>query len=121
MSGLRTISFPEGNATIATGPELREHKAWSRVFHGKCKDHRYYEIIEETLDNDFQYQYLLLHDRTGVIRGIQPFFFAQQNLVEGIPGAFRGIVDAIRKAEAGKELIPGNIERGAASVDGFFG
>ncbi len=96
MSVVRTISFPEGSATIATGPELREHEAWSRAFHAQCKDHRYYEIIEETLDNDFEYQYLLLHDRAGVIRGIQPFFFVRQNLVEGIPGAFRGMVDSIR-------------------------
>src|SRR5438552_14768852 len=98
MSVPRTISFPEGSATVATGSELREDEAWSSAFQAHCKDHRYYEIIEETLDNDFQYQYLLLRDRAGVIRGIQPFFFARQNLVEGIPGVFRGIVDFIRKA-----------------------
>src|SRR5437868_11625759 len=98
MSVARTISFPEGSATIATGAELRESDVWSNAFHAQCKDHRYDAIIEETLDNDFQYQYLVLHDRVGVIRGIQPFFFVRQNLVEGIPGAFRGIVDSIRKA-----------------------
>src|SRR5206468_700330 len=30
-------------------------------------------------------------------RGIQPFFFVQQNLVEGIPGGPRRLVDSIRK------------------------
>ena len=98
MSVARTISFPEGSAIIATGPELRKHEAWSSAFHAQCKDHRYYEIIEETLDNDFEYQYLLLRDRASVIRGIQPFFFVRQNLVEGIPGAFWGLVDSIRRA-----------------------
>ena len=98
MSVARTISFPEGSATIATGAELRESDVWSNAFHAQCKDHRYYEIIEETLDNDFEYQYLVLRDRTGVNRGIQPFFFVRQNLVEGIPGPFRRIVDSIRKA-----------------------
>ena len=98
MSVPHTISFPEGSAIIATGPELRKHESWSSVFQAQCKDHRYYEIIEETLDNDFEYQYLLLRDRAGEIRGIQPFFFVRQNLIEGIPGAFRGMVDSIRRA-----------------------
>src|SRR5437868_14303191 len=98
MSVARTISFPEGSATIATGAELRESDVWSNAFHAQCKDHRYYEIIEDTLDNDFEYQYLVLRDRTGANRGIQPFFFVRQNLVEGIPGPFRRIVDSIRKA-----------------------
>ena len=97
MSVPRTISFPEGNAIIATGPELRKYEAWGSAFHAQCKDHRYYEIIEETLDNDFEYRYLLLRDRAGIIRGIQPFFFVRQNLVEGIPGGFRGTVNSIRK------------------------
>jgi predicted N-acyltransferase len=97
MSVPCTISFSEGSAIIATGPELRKHESWSSAFQAQCKDHRYYEIIEETLDNDFEYQYLLLRDRAGVIRGIQPFFFVRQNLVEGIPGAFRGMVDSIRR------------------------
>ena len=97
MSDARTIFFLEGSATIATGSELRKDEAWSSAFRAQCKDHRYYEIIEETLDNDFEYRYLLLRDRASVVRGIQPFFFVRQNLVEGIPGAFRGIVDSIRK------------------------
>src|SRR5437868_14469740 len=97
MPVVSTISFSEGSATIARGPELHREKAWPGAFQAQCKDYRYYEIIEKTLDNDFEYQYLLLRDRTGTIRGIQPFFFVRQNLVEGIPGPFRRIVDSIRR------------------------
>src|SRR5207245_10665803 len=53
--------------------------------------------IEQTLANDFEYRYLLLEDHSGNIRAIQPIFFVQQNLVEGVPGKFRAIVDLIRK------------------------
>src|SRR6267143_211960 len=98
MPVARTISFPEGTATIATGAELRDYDVLRYAFRAQCNDHRYYEIIEETLDNDFEYQYLLLRDRAGVSRGIQPFFFVRQNLVEGVTGPFRRIVDSIRKA-----------------------
>jgi len=120
MSVARTISFPEGSAIIATGPELRKHEAWSSAFHAQCKDHRYYEIIEETLDNDFEYQYLVLRDRPGVIRGIQPFFFLRQNLIEGIPGAFRGMVDSIRRAWP-KFLTSRVLMVGCAAGEGHLG
>ena len=92
-----TISFPQGVAKIATRAGLHGCEAWKRAFQDKCKDHRYYEIIEQTLANDFEHRYLLLEDRSGNIRAIQPIFFVRQNLVEGVPGKLRSIVDLVRK------------------------
>src|SRR6202030_2518352 len=71
--------------------------AWKRAFPDKCKDHRYYELIEATLANDFEYHYAQLEDTAGNIRAIQPIFFVRQNLIEGMRGAFRRIVDLVRK------------------------
>jgi predicted N-acyltransferase len=92
-----TISFPHGVARIVTLAELRDIEAWKRAFQNKCKDHRYYEIIEQTLANDFEYRYLLLEDQAGRVRAIQPILFVRQNLVEGVPGKLRTIVDLVRK------------------------
>jgi predicted N-acyltransferase len=78
-------------------PELRDCDAWKRVLQNKCKDRRYYEIVEETLQGGFHYQYLLLEDSSGTVRAIQPMFFVRQNLVEGVPGKIRSIVDFVRK------------------------
>src|SRR5438876_45657 len=86
---MTTFSFEDGTAAVVSPDELRQYEDWPSAFHDCCKDHRFYEIIEETLANDFEYQYLILRDRTGKMRGIQPFFFVQQNLVEGIPGGTR--------------------------------
>src|SRR2546423_696023 len=91
------FSFKDGTAAVVSPNELRQYEDWPRAFHDCCKDHRFYEIIEKTLANDFDYQYLILRDLTGKMRGIQPFFFVQQNLVEGIPGGPRRLVDSIRK------------------------
>ena len=91
------FSFKDGTAAVVSPNELRQYEDWPNAFHDCCKDHRFYEIIEKTLDNDFDYQYLILRDLTGKMRGIQPFFFVQQNLVEGIPGGPRRLVDSIRK------------------------
>src|SRR5207237_6918094 len=94
---MSTFAFKDGTAAVVSPDELQQYEYWPSAFHDCCKDHRFYEIIEETLANDFEYQYLILRDLTGKVRGIQPFFLVQQNLVEGIPGGVRRLVESIRK------------------------
>jgi predicted N-acyltransferase len=91
------IPFPQGVAKVVTLAELQNCGAWRRAFQNKCQDHRYYEIVEETLQNDFEHHYVLLEDSSGNVRAIQPVFFVRQNLVEGVPGKIRSVVDVVRK------------------------
>jgi hypothetical protein len=97
MSVGNTIPFPQGAAKVVTLAELQNCDAWRRAFQNKCKDHRYYEIVDETLEGDFQHHYFVLEDDAGNARAIQPVFFVRQNLVEGVPGKIRSLVDFIRK------------------------
>jgi hypothetical protein len=92
-----TIQFPQGVLKVVTLAELHNCGAWRRAFHNKCKDHRYYEIVEETVEGDFDYHYLLLEDGFGNTRAIQPVFFVRQDLIEGVPGKISSIVDRVRK------------------------
>ena len=92
-----TIRSPQGVMRVFTRTELENCEPWKRVFQNRCKDHRYYEIVDETLQNDFEHHYLWLEDPSGTIRAIQPVFFVQQNLVEGVPGKIRSVIDVIRK------------------------
>ena len=92
------IPFPQGVAKVVTLAELQNCDAWKRVLRNKCQNHRYYEIVEETLlENDFEHHYLKLEDDSGNVRAVQPVFFVRQNLVEGVPGKVRDLVDGIRK------------------------
>src|SRR6266496_5332561 len=91
------IRLSHGVVKVLTLAELQNCGAWRRAFQNKCQDHRYYEIVEETLQNDFEHHYLLLEDSSGNARAIQPVFFVRQNLVEGVPGKIRSVVDVIRK------------------------
>src|SRR5437899_8742360 len=91
------IPFPQGVAKVLTLAELQDCGAWRRALQNKCKDNRYYEIVEETLQCGFEHHYLRLEDNSGNVRAIQPVFFVRQNLVEGVPGKIRSIVDFIRK------------------------
>ena len=97
MSVGNTIPFPQGAAKVVTLAELQNCDAWRRTFQNKCKDHRYYEIVDETLEGDFEHRYFVLEDDAGNARAIQPVFFVRQNLVEGVPGKIRSLVDLIRK------------------------
>jgi predicted N-acyltransferase len=91
------VSFPQGTAKILRLSDLRGSECWKRAFQDKCKDHRFYEIVEQTLANDFEHRYLLLEDQSGRARAVQPIFFVRQNLIEGVPGKLRTIVDLVRK------------------------
>src|SRR5713226_1839042 len=97
MPASTSIPSPQGAAKVVTRAELQNCDAWKHAFRNKCKDHRYYEIVEETLGGDFEHHYLLLEDDSGNMRAIQPVFFVRQNLVEGVPGKIRSVVDFIRK------------------------
>ena len=91
------IPFSQGLAKIVRLAQLQNRDAWERAFRKKCKDHRYYEIVDETLGGNFEHHYLVIEDRSGNVRAIQPVFFVRQNLVEGVPRRIRSLVELIRK------------------------
>ena len=97
MAAGNKIPFPNGAAKVVALTDVQNREEWKRAFQNRCKDHRYYEIVEETLRNDFEHQYVRLEDSSGNICAIQPVFFVRQNLVEGVPGKIRSVVDLIRK------------------------
>src|SRR5215203_5570157 len=90
------IPFPGGVGRVIGLDEVRHLSAWPEALAAKAKDHRFYEIVEETLASGFEHHYLVLQDETGATRAVQPFFFVRQNLVEGIP-ALRSVVEAVRR------------------------
>src|SRR5213075_1138934 len=91
------IPFPQGVIKVLALAELQNCGAWKRALQNKCKDHRYHEIVQETLQCGFEHHYLLIEDHAGQVRAIQPVFFVRQNLVEGVQGRVRSIVGTIRK------------------------
>jgi len=97
MAVTTTIPIHNGIAKIVSRTELQNCDAWERAFQNKCKDHRYYEIVDETLHGNFEHYYFVLEDDSGDVRAVQPVFFVRQNLVEGMPGNFRFVVDFVRK------------------------
>src|SRR5205809_7631486 len=100
MPHANRILVAEGSVTVVQLREVQNCDAWKRALRNKCKDHRYYEIVEETLECGFEHHYLLFEDRPGNGCAIQPLFFVRQSLVEGVPGRISPRVDAICKVSA---------------------
>jgi predicted N-acyltransferase len=96
MPSGESINFSTGVARVLTLEQLRNLDAWQFAFAGKAKDHRFYEIVADTLGSNFEHHYLSLEDSAGAVHGVQPVFFLQQNLVEGIP-ALRAAAEKIRR------------------------
>ncbi|HEY2138796.1 MAG TPA: GNAT family N-acetyltransferase [Chthoniobacterales bacterium] len=96
MPAGESINFSNGVARVLSRADLNECEPWQHAFSGKTKDHRFYEIVADTLDSKFEHHYLLLEGGDRKVRAIQPIFFVQQNLVEGVP-ALRGVVEGIRR------------------------
>lgn len=73
----------DGDVTVITRRQLLDLPEWKSAFAGRRKDWRYYQIVEETIPQDFDYRYFVLHDRDGAVRAIQPFFLLRQDLLQG--------------------------------------
>lgn len=85
-----------GTVEIVTRADLAGVKHWTRAFAGQRKDHRYYELIERTLCPDFAYRYLVIKDGHGDVRGIQPCFLLDQDLLAGVPALKRAADRVVR-------------------------
>ena len=97
--GADALRFPTtcGDAWVVTTassiPEELRHAALA----GRNKDFRYYELLEETLREQFDYRYAVLHDEASDEWAIQPLFFVNQDLLGGLPKAVRALFAPIRK------------------------
>jgi len=86
-----------GRAAIADGVPPEDYDTWVECFEGKALDHRYYEIVCESLEHQFRHYYLLLKDGEGRTRAVQPCLVLSQDLVTGTPAAVRKPIEWVRK------------------------
>jgi hypothetical protein len=77
--------------------DLVKFPCWRTAFANERKDHRYYELIEDTLHPEFEYRYFVLRDADGEVRAVEPFFVLDQDLLAGISGRLGGFIDGIRR------------------------
>ncbi len=67
------------------------------AFVGGRKDHRFYELVEDTIRQGFDYRYFAIKGRDGEVLAIQPFFILDQDLLGGVTSKIRAIVHSARR------------------------
>src|SRR5271157_1681114 len=82
---------------IKTKAQIQGTPAWEHAFTGLRKDRRYYELVEDTIHQGFEYRYFVLSDAAGEVRAIQPFFIADQDLLAGMGAGTGRAAGAIRR------------------------
>jgi hypothetical protein len=75
---------------VVSRRQLQNCPHWRRAFASQHKDHRYYEIVEDTIHPEFDYWYFAIGNPHGEIQAIQPSNCARANVASsGGPSARR--------------------------------
>jgi hypothetical protein len=88
---------PEGSVEIMSRAGLARCDRWRDAFAGCRKDHRYYEVVEDTIHQGFDYRYFAIKDNCGHVLAIQPFFILDQDLVAGMDPKVRANIHFVRR------------------------
>jgi hypothetical protein len=91
------IATSLGTVYVADRSQIGQCASWQRAFAGNRKDRRYYEIVEDTIREDFDYRYFVLEDKQGEVRAVQPFFLLDQDLLQGSGQKIQKFTAAVRK------------------------
>jgi len=101
LGTLFTFKTSFGTAAVADGIPPEEYETWVAGFEDYPVDHRYYEIVHESLRDQCAHYYLFLKDSNGMTRAIQPFLIVSQDLATGTPAFIRNALAQVRR------LVPG--------------
>src|ERR1700750_2673276 len=74
----------EGSVEVCSRAILRSYGHWMNAFGNQRKDHRFYELVEDTIQQGFQYWYFVIKNGRGEVQAIQPFFILDQDLLAGV-------------------------------------
>src|SRR6478672_5626668 len=85
-----------GSAVVADRVPPEDQEVWVDGLAAYAIDHRYYEVVYESLKDQFAHYYLLLKDAGGTTRAIQPFLIVSQDLAIGTPLTSRKFFERIR-------------------------
>jgi hypothetical protein len=92
-----TVSSPHRTIKIASREEISGLPCWQSAFAQERKDHRYYELLEDTLRDGFKYGYLKI-ESDHAVHAIQPYFLLDQDLLAGLSGYVTKFVARLRRS-----------------------
>ena len=92
-----SVALPNGSVEVVSRSEAMRYERWANTLNSEAKDRRYYELVEDTIHEEFDYRYFIVRDQTGEICAIQPFFVLDLDLLTGAKPLFGRLTDFIRR------------------------
>jgi hypothetical protein len=92
-----SIAVPGGSVAVISRREAMQCRHWANAFGAQAKDRRYYELVEDTIHEEFDYRYFAVRDWNGEICGIQPFFILDLDLLVGAKPRIGRLTRLIRR------------------------
>src|SRR6266568_2328903 len=86
-----------GSVEVISREELARCPHWESAFSGQRKDRRYYEIVEATILQGFDYRYFVIRDERGDACAVQPFFLLDQDILAGTGRGIRAVAEIVRR------------------------
>jgi hypothetical protein len=96
-SGGDRPASPDGSVEVVRRADLARCPRWAVAFAGEHKDHRYYELVEDTIMPEFDYRYFVIRDGRGEVFAVQPFFLLDQDLLAGTGARIGALASFIRR------------------------
>jgi hypothetical protein len=82
---------------VLTREEVMRCRHWAQAFATERKDHRYYELVEDTIQPEFDFRYFVIQDESGEVLAVQPFFLLDQDLLAGTSRWMKTSADFVRR------------------------
>ena len=93
----RSDSGQGGRVEVVSRREVMQSRHWVNAFGLEAKDRRYYELIEDTIHDEFDYRYFVVRDTAGEICAVQPCFVLDLDLLVGAKPRIGLVTDLIRR------------------------
>jgi Acetyltransferase (GNAT) domain len=77
--------------------ELARCGFWQTAFARQRKDRRFYELVEDTIHQGFDYRYFAVVDEKGEVRAVQPFLIVDQDLLAGLADRITKLAGLVRR------------------------
>jgi hypothetical protein len=97
IAGPRHIADLGGSVEVASRLDVMRCPHWANAFGSEAKDRRYYELVEDTIHEDFNFRYFIVRESNGEICAIQPFFSLDLDLLTGAKPRIGKTTEFIRR------------------------
>jgi hypothetical protein len=95
-AGRREV-FERPHVEVLRRAELLRCGFWKTAFARHRKDRRFYELVEDTIHQEFDYRYFAVVDENGDVQAVQPFLIVDQDLLAGLADRIAILAGLVRR------------------------